>query len=438
MDGREVLRLVDALHKDRNIDKEVVFRGIEAALLSAARKHYGLQSEVSIVIDRDSGEIHAVRDSREIDPAELGRIAAQTAKQVMIQKIREAECEVIREEYSRKVGGIVNGTVQRADGGRVIVDLGRAEGLLMRQDQIPGETFRTGDHIRAIVTDVRDVNNRVRIFLSRSSSLFVQRLFELEVPEIAEGIVEIKAIAREPGHRTKVAVVSHDPKVDPTGACVGMRGSRIRGVRDEIGGERVDIVVWSPNPEEYIANALKPAQVSMVELDPSAKRARVFVLPDQLSLAIGKKGQNIRLAGKLVQWDLDVTSLEKVEEKVRQEGSEEQQDESVAEAPQLQQTTPKDEGAGNAVVGMTETAVAASNEGTERCSDADAEEPKEPKEPAVKDAETIGEETAEENPAEARGESVETTEHGEEIHSEATAENQESNETQTTSAPQEA
>jgi len=314
MFGEEVLRIVDSIHRDKNIDKEIVFRGIESALLSAARKHFGPSQEISITIDRDTGNVSAYEGSRTILPEELGRIAAQMAKQIIIQKIREAERDVIYAEYSDRMGTLVNGTVQRFEGATLIMNLGRVEGIIPKGEQIPSESYRVGERIRAIISEVRKAGSRVKIVLSRTSPDFVRTLFELEVPEIGERVVQIKGISREAGHRTKIAVHSVDAKVDAVGACVGVRGSRIKIIVDELNGEKIDIVRWSPDPQTYIVSALKPAEISEIELDEEAVRAQVVVEEDQLSLAIGKHGQNVRLASQLVGWEIDIVGIEEEEE----------------------------------------------------------------------------------------------------------------------------
>jgi len=308
MNPKEVLRLVDTLHREKDIDTEVVFTGLEAALLSAARKHLGASENVQVRIDRQTGAIIASDGGRPIDPSELGRIAAQTAKQVMIQKIREAERESISREFADKVHTVVTGTIQRFEGPNLVVNLPRTEGFLPKSEQIPGESFHVGERIRALVLEVRTIGSRVRVVLSRSHAEFVRRLFELEVPEIAEGVVVIKGIAREAGSRTKIAVVSRDPRVDCVGACVGVQGSRIQSIRDELNGEKIDIVPWSENIHTFVANALRPAELLEIEIDEDARRALVLVSEDQLSLAIGKRGQNVRLAARLTGLEIDIKS----------------------------------------------------------------------------------------------------------------------------------
>ena len=306
----DLLRIVDSIHRDKNIPKEIVFQGIESALVSAARKHFSDDADIAITIDRGTGQIEAQQGGQPIDPVELGRIAAQSAKQVMIQKIREAERDAIFDEYETRRGEIVNGSIQRFEGGALIVNLGKTEGILPRGEQIPGETNHPGGRVRCVVVDVRKSGNRVKIILSRTHVDFVRRLFELEVPEIAERIIEIKAMAREAGYRTKVAVSSIDTKVDCVGACVGVRGSRIKNIVEELGGEKIDIVRWNDSMQVLIPNALKPAEIDDVLLCADLARATVIVREDQLSLAIGRRGQNVRLASRLSGWDIDIVTAE--------------------------------------------------------------------------------------------------------------------------------
>jgi len=304
--NQELLRIVEGLARDKSIDKEVVFEDLEAAMISAIRKAYDHVEEIEVRIERETGEISASVGGEALSVRELGRIAAQTAKQVMIQKIREAERGSIYEEFLERKEQIVTGRVTRREGGTLIVDLGRTEAILPRSEQIPGETHMPEDRIRAMVLEVREMGNQVRIVLSRSHPEFVRRLFELEVPEVAERVIEICALAREAGYRTKVAVNSLDSKVDAVGACVGVRGSRIKSIVDELGGEKIDIVRWNDSSKILIANALKPAEVYDISLCFELGRAIVVVTEDQLSLAIGKRGQNVRLAARLTQWDIDI------------------------------------------------------------------------------------------------------------------------------------
>ncbi|HMP60497.1 MAG TPA: transcription termination factor NusA [Gemmatales bacterium] len=322
MNGPEVLRIVDAIHRDKNIPKEIIFEGIESALLLAARKHFNEAEDVSIHIDRDTGFIDAKKGEVSIDPEVLGRIAAQSAKQVMIQKIREAECSSVFDDYVNRKGELVIGSIQRIENGSALVSIGnRTEAFLPRSEMIPGETPHVGQRIKAIILDVRKIGNRVRIVLSRTHRDFVRRLFEQEIPEIADRTITIRSIAREAGYRTKIAASSIDQKVDAVGACVGVRGSRIKNIIDELGGERIDIVRWNESLQVMIPNALQPAQIEEIMLYPRLGRAIVLVKEDQLSLAIGRRGQNVRLASKLVGWDIEIMTTEELEESiVRAEG----------------------------------------------------------------------------------------------------------------------
>ena len=302
----DLLRIVEGLSRDKSIDRETVIQDLEAAMVSAAKKAYGQDDEVTVIIDRQTGEITANRFGEPLDMKVLGRIAAQTAKQVMIQKIREAERGSILEEFSEKKGQIITGTVVRYEGGALIVNIGRTEGYLPRSEQIPGETHHPGERIRALILDVREVPHQVRIVLSRSHPDLIKRLFELEVPEVAERIIEIRALAREAGYRTKVAVTSIDSRVDAVGACVGVRGSRIKAIVDELGGEKIDIVRWNESSQILVTNALRPAEIGEIALCFELGRVTVVVNEDQLSLAIGKRGQNVRLAARLTGWDIDI------------------------------------------------------------------------------------------------------------------------------------
>ena len=308
----ELIRIVDSLHRDKSIDKEIVFTGIESALATACRKHFGIEEDVTVIVNRETGAITATERGHPVDPETLGRIAAQTAKQVMIQKIREAERDVIFAEFEERIGTLVNGTVQRFEGRNIIVNLSRTEGILPVSEQMRNESYRVGERIQCVIYEVKKAGPRVRIVLSRGHVNLIRRLFELEVPEIAERIIDIRAIAREAGHRTKVAVSSIDPRVDCVGACVGVRGTRIKSIVDEVNGEKIDIVRWNDSVEVLIMNALKPAEIEKMILDDEVepKKATVFVRDDQLSLAIGKKGQNVRLASKLAQWDIDIVPSE--------------------------------------------------------------------------------------------------------------------------------
>jgi len=320
MNGSEVLRIVDAIHRDKNIDKEIVFEGIEQAIVSAARKHFGEESTIDVHIDRDNGEPAAAVNGQSLEKDEigdlLGRIAAQTAKQVIIQKIREAERDALYDEYEALRGNIVTGSITRLEGGTATVNLGKVEGLLPRGEQIPGESHRVGERVRAVVIDVRKAGSRVRIILSRTHPEMVRRLFEIEIPEVQERIIEVRSLAREAGYRSKVAVSCYDSKIDCVGACVGVRGSRIKNVVEELAGERIDIVRWNDSLQVLVPNALQPAEVEEVILCPMLGKVIVLVQDDQLSLAIGKKGQNVRLASKLVGWDIHVMNQKKLDDQL--------------------------------------------------------------------------------------------------------------------------
>lgn len=345
----ELLSIIEFMEKDRGLDRGTVIEAVEQAIETASRKIDGIPPGVRVRIDQETGEITAysevlvvedevsqpesVVDEEvtawmpisealeyspeahvgatiriELDMEDFGRVAAQTAKQVIVQKIREAEREKILTEYSRRIGDLVHGTISRVERGNLIVDIGRTEAYMPRKEQSPAEHYRQGDRVRALVSDVKDTEEgRVpRVILSRSAPALIRRLFELEVPEIYDGIVEIKAIAREAGFRTKIAVVSHDPKIDSVGACVGIRGSRVKSIVQEISGEKIDIVRWSDTVETLVTNALQPVEVVQMFSDEESERILVVVPDDQLSLAIGKSGQNIRLTSKLAGWKVDV------------------------------------------------------------------------------------------------------------------------------------
>ncbi len=319
MNASEVLRIVDTIHRDKNIDKEIVFQGIEAALVTAAKKRYGEEAEVAILIHRDTGVITGTHNGIAMTPEEISeRIMAQTAKQVMIQKMREAERDALFDEYLELKNHLVTGIVQRYEGGAATVALSNVEAILPKGEQIPGESHHANERVRAVVSEVKKSGTRVKIVLSRTSQHFVQRLFEQEIPEITDGVIEIRAMAREPGYRTKVAVSSTDQRVDSVGACVGVRGNRIKNIVDELGGERIDIVRWSDDLQVLIPNALQPAEVEEVILCQMLGRAIVLVREDQLSLAIGRRGQNVRLASKLCGWDIEIMTRDELDEQLEQ------------------------------------------------------------------------------------------------------------------------
>ncbi|MCC3303785.1 transcription termination factor NusA [Sneathiella sp. HT1-7] len=338
----ELLQVADAVAREKVIDRDIVLEAMEEAIQKAARAKYGHENDIRANIDRGTGEIRLARirevaeevenEATQISvadaqpekegavvgdllvdplpPIDFGRIAAQTAKQVIVQKVREAERERQYHEYKDRVGEVVNGIVKRVEYGNVTVDLGKADAVVRRDEMLPRETFRQGDRIRAYIYDVRQEPRGPQIFLSRSHPQFMSKLFGQEVPEIYDGIIEVKAVARDPGSRAKIAVLSSDPSIDPVGACVGMRGSRVQAVVNELQGEKIDIIQWSPDQASFIVNALAPAEVAKVVLDEDANRIEVVVPDDQLSLAIGRRGQNVRLASQLSGWDIDILTEE--------------------------------------------------------------------------------------------------------------------------------
>lgn len=309
MPNPELIRIVDGIARDKNIEREQVYVDVEQAIASALRKQFNTEdtAEFTVQLDRTSGDISVARGGEVIPLTKLGRIAAQTAKQVMIQLIRQDERGSIYEEYKDRVGTIVTGTIARFEGPTMVVTLARnVEAIMPRSEQIPGENHQPNDRIQGLILEVRDTPSAVKIILSRSHPELIKRLFEREVPEVGERTIEIKALAREAGHRTKIAVASIDAKVDAVGACVGVRGSRIKNIVEELAGEKIDIVRWNESSAVLIQNALKPAEVAEVFLCFELGRATVVVNDDQLSLAIGKRGQNVRLAARLTGWDIDI------------------------------------------------------------------------------------------------------------------------------------
>lgn len=317
MNANEVLRIVDSMHRDKNIEKEMVFVAIESAMLTAARKHFGDEADIEFMIDRETGEIFGRIGQEELDHEEvIGRIGAQTAKQVIIQKIREAERDALIIEFNDLINDIVTGSVHRNEGRVTTVTLGPVEAILPRSEQIAGESHQPNERIRALVTEVKAQGSRVKVVLSRTRPAFVQRLFESEIPEIADGVITINAISREAGYRSKVAVSSIDSRVDCVGACVGVRGNRIKVIIDELAGERIDIVRYDDDPQVMIPNSLQPAEVDEVILCEQIGRAIVLVRDDQLSLAIGKRGQNVRLGSRLCGWDIEITTQGELEQKI--------------------------------------------------------------------------------------------------------------------------
>ena len=338
--GQEFLDTLRELGKERGIEEEVLFEAIEAALISAYKRNFGSEPNVRVTLSRETGAYHVYaiktvveeaendvteislpqartispeyevgdRIEIEVTPANFGRVAAQNAKQVVVQRIREAERGIIYDEYQSREADIMSGLVKHIENGNVFIDLGKTEAVLMPQEQIPGESFQIGDRVKAYVVEVKKTNRGPQIVVSRTHPGLLKRLFELEVPEIQDGIVEIKSVAREPGHRSKIAVYSSDESVDPVGSCVGYRGMRVQAVVDELGDEKIDIVKWNEEPAKFIANALSPAQVVSVAVNEEEKVSRVIVPDYQLSLAIGKEGQNARLAAKLTSWKIDIKS----------------------------------------------------------------------------------------------------------------------------------
>ena len=304
----ELLSVLEHIEREKGISRDILIDAVESALVSAARKVIGQKDEenISVKMDPETGSIKVFAAGKEIKSAEFGRIAAQTAKQVIIQKIREAERDVIFEEFQTRKGTIVTGGVHRFEKGNVIVDLGRVEAILPRSELLPRERYKQGERIKAYVINVERTPKGSTITLSRRDEGMIKKLFELEIPEITDGIVEIKSIAREPGDRTKIAVTSKDDRVDCVGACVGMRGQRVKNIVGELQGEKIDIVRYSDDIREYIKAALSPAEIAQIKVDKELKRAEVVVEDDQLSLAIGRHGQNIKLASKLVGYSIDV------------------------------------------------------------------------------------------------------------------------------------
>ena len=343
--NRELIAVIDEIGRQKGIDKARVIGAIESALQTAAKKRFGQAENIQVEIDPKPGEISVVskkiivdtvanpkaelslKEARQYDEGaevgdeigsliemdELGRIAAQTAKQVIFQKVREAEWEAVQKEYSTRQGDLVNGIILGMERRNFLVDLGKTEAILPIQEQIPRETYRRGDRVKALLLEVRRTPKDVQVILSRSHPQFVAKMFELEVPEVGEKIVEIKSIVREPGDRTKIAVSSRDKAVDPVGACVGIKGSRVQAVVRELRGEKIDIITWTQDPRVFIAEALNPATIEKVGIDEEKKSALVVVADSQLSLAIGKNGQNVRLAARLTGWKIDIISATEYE-----------------------------------------------------------------------------------------------------------------------------
>ena len=347
----ELLQIADAVAREKSIEKQIVIDAMADAIQKAARSRYGQETNIRADINPQTGDMKlqrlmevvdtvedfakqiSVEDARhrnpdaqvgdfiaeQLPPMDFGRIAAQSAKQVIVQKVREAERDRQYDEYKDRIGEIVNGTVKRVEYGNVIVDLGRGEAIIRRDELIPRETFKYGDRVRAYVYDVRREQRGPQIFLSRTHPQFMAKLFAMEVPEIYDGIIEIRSVARDPGSRAKIAVISRDSSIDPVGACVGMRGSRVQAVVGELQGEKIDIIPWNDNAATFIVNALQPAEVTKVVLDEDAERIEVVVPDDQLSLAIGRRGQNVRLASQLTGWDIDILTEEEESQRRQKE-----------------------------------------------------------------------------------------------------------------------
>ncbi len=345
----EFLQALAEIEKEKNIPKEQLLEAAEAALISAYKRNFGSSQNVTAHIDRNTGKVEVIarkevveeiedktleislEEARKIDanyevgdvvefevtPANFGRIAAQTAKQVVVQRIREAERGIIFDEFSDREGDIITGVVQRYSNNNIMIDLGKTEAILVQPEQMPTDKYKPGDRIKLFIVEVKQTTKGPRILVSRTHPGLLKRLFELEVPEIQEGTVEIKAVTREAGYRSKISVYSRDENVDPVGACVGQKGMRVQAIVDEIGGEKIDIVEWSPDPTVYVANALSPAKAVSVQIEEKEKVAKVVVPDYQLSLAIGKEGQNARLAAKLTGWRIDIKSESQSDEEAK-------------------------------------------------------------------------------------------------------------------------
>lgn len=365
IDSNELIVALEDLEKEKGIKKDYMLESIETALVTAYKRNYDSNSEnVKVTMNAESGEIHVFAEKEvvetvedqnlqinledahkinkklaigdvaqiEIIPRDFGRIAAQTAKQVIIQKIREASRNVLFDEFTERKGEIVSGIVQKADGSIVVIDLGKLEGVMPLKEQIPTEKYKVNDKIRGYILDVeRGVKGAPQVIVSRANGDFVRKLFELEIPEIYEGIIEIKSVSRDPGSRSKVAVYSPDENIDPVGSCVGQKGIRIQNIINELSGEKIDVIEWNPDPSIYISAALLPAQVLAVDINDEEKFAQVIVPDDQLSLAIGKSGQNVRLAAKLTNWKIDIKSESQFREMIAKQNEEDEEVQEVEE-----------------------------------------------------------------------------------------------------------
>ena len=386
--NREFIEAMDELEKEKHISKDVLLDTIESALVSAYKKNYGTSQNVRVQIDREEGDIAvlmrkdiveeveddmtqmSLEEAQEIDPRyeigdgiefavtprDFGRIAAQTAKQVVVQRIREAERGMVYDDFINRQGEIVTGTVQRKSGETLFINMGKAEGILSPNEQVAGEHFNVRQRLKVYIMDVKKTTKGPQVFLSRSHPGLVKRLFELEVPEIQDGIVEIKGIAREAGSRTKIAVYTEDENVDPVGACVGTRGGRVQAIVDELSGEKIDIIFWSDDPEELISNVLSPAKVEEVFIENEEEKSATAIVPDyQLSLAIGKQGQNVRLAAKVSGWKIDIKSHsqyfgedddeydDEIDDEVIEESAPAEEVEEAAPAEEVEESAPAEE-----------------------------------------------------------------------------------------------
>ena len=364
IDNKELIIALEELEKEKGIKKEYVLEAIETALVTAYKRNFNASENVKVVIDKMTGETHlysvkevvenvedanaqiGIEQAREIDkklqigdsadielaPKNFGRIAAQTAKQVIVQKLREAERNLVYTEFNDRKGEIISGIVQKADTGILIVDLGKLEGVIPMKEQIPTETYKVNDKIKGYVLDVVRGNKGIpQAIISRASGEFVKKLFEFEIPEIYEKVIEIKSVARDPGSRCKIAVYSENPNIDPVGSCVGQKGVRIQNIINELNGEKIDVIEWNEDPSTYIASALLPAQVMAIDVKPEERFAQVIVPDDQLSLAIGKSGQNARLAAKLTNWKIDIKSETQFREMIQNESDTKKEETSVEE-----------------------------------------------------------------------------------------------------------
>jgi len=441
--NKEFISAIEQIEKSKGISKDIIFEAIESALISAYKKNYGSNQNVRVDIDGETGDIRVytvmdiveeiedestqitLEEALEIDPnfelgdevfyqvttEEFGRIAAQTAKQVVVQRIREAERGIIFDDYVEKQGEVVTGTIQRKSGDTIFVNMGRTEGILSAKEQVPGERFEVNDRIKVYIMDVKKTTKGPQVFLSRSHPGLVKRLFELEVPEIEDGVVEIKSIAREAGSRTKMAVYTEDENVDPVGACVGSRGSRVQNIVDELFNEKIDIITWSEEPGTLISNVLSPAKVEEVMIEDEEKVATVIVPDYQLSLAIGKSGQNVRLAAKLCGWKIDIKSH------TQYYGDDEENDEEYEDNEEISEDTyesASEEELSEAQEEMTEADSETEPDNEEGKTQAETEEAAEEETPQAETEEAAEEETQAETEEAAEEETQAETEEAKE------------------------